>query len=114
MDDRLYVGRDAASGSGYDELHIFDVSDPANPVQLGQTNFNHDVNALFAGDELLFLATDYANEELRIFDVTDPEDPLYYSGMNFSQVATDIAFEDNTVYVSVRSNDAHRIITSEQ
>ena len=113
-DNRLYVGRESQTGVGFDELHVFDMSNPASPIQLGQMDYSFNINGLFAGDELLFMATNEPNEELQIYDATDPANPLYYASLNFPQDATDIDYEDNTVYVSVRSNDAARIITSEQ
>ncbi|GAH25486.1 unnamed protein product, partial [marine sediment metagenome] len=46
------------------------------------------------------------------WNISNPGNIELWSSFNFPQVATGIDYEDNVVYVSVRSNDALRIITS--
>lgn len=114
QDNKAYLVRTV--GGDHDEHHeiaIIDVSSADNPTLLGSSNFGSSVNSVFAADSLGFFATSYSNGEFQIFNVSDPSNIIAYSNLNFSQIATDIAFEDNTVYVSVRSNDALRIITSQ-
>jgi len=114
QDNRAYLAR--SEGGGHDEHHeiaIVNVTNADAPNLLGSLNFEADVNGIFAADNLAFLATGEPNQEFQIFEVSDPQNMTYYSGLNFPEMATDIAFENNVIYVSVRSNDHLRIITSQ-
>ena len=66
-----------------------------------------------ARDDLAFIASSNSNREFQVINISDPNNPSLWSYFNFPQVATGIDYEDNLVYVSVRSNDALRIITSQ-
>lgn len=110
LSGKIYLGRLHDSN---DELHIIDLSDPAFPQNLGSKRIDADVNDLRVKGFLAFLATSYANREFQIWNIDDPTNITLWSSLNFSQVATGIDYEDNVVYVSVRSNDALRIITSQ-
>lgn len=107
---RFYLGRLASQS--FDELHVLNVSDPATPQNLGSGNIAANVNDLYARDELIFLATNNPNAEFQVWDIADPANIQFWSSYNFPQVASGVDYEDNIVYVSVRSNDALRIITS--
>ncbi len=114
QDNRAFIVRSVGGNhSTHPEVAVIDVTNPDAPTTLGSLNFTADVNGVFAADNLLFLATSVSNEEFQIFEDTDPANMTYYSGLNFPQMATDLAFENNIIYVSVRSNDALRIITSQ-
>ncbi|MDO8617686.1 MAG: hypothetical protein Q7N87_02235 [Candidatus Uhrbacteria bacterium] len=114
QDHHAYITRTVGGNHlTHHELAIYDVSNPDAPIFLGSRNFADDVNTVFAADNLVFSGTGNSNEEFQIFDVTDPANLVYEVGLNFSQIASDIAFENNIIYVAVRSNDALRIITSQ-
>ncbi|MDP3985521.1 MAG: hypothetical protein Q8P82_02040, partial [bacterium] len=114
QDSQAYITRTLGDNSTANpELAIINVANPAVPTVIGSLNFGSSVQSVYAADTLMFTATANANEEFQIYEITDPIDIQYYSGLNFPQVATDIAFENNTIYVSVRSNEALRIITSQ-
>lgn len=111
---KLYLGRLLGGVSAANhELHILSVSDPVNPVNLGSQNFSSSIIDLISRDYLLFLATNNSNEEFQVWNISNPTSLTKISGFNFPQVATGIDYENNLVYVSVRSNDALRIITSQ-
>lgn len=111
QDGRAYLTRGSGSQSN-PEVYILSVTTPETPTLLGTKYLGTDVNAVLAADSLGFFATSNSNEEFKIYDVTNPANISYYSGLNFAQVGTDLALEDNVIYMSVRSNDALRIITS--
>ena len=54
----------------------------------------------------------FTRPKLRTSAFSSSTSPVLHSSFNFPQVATGVDYEDNLVYVSVRSNDALRIITS--
>ncbi|MBI4084990.1 MAG: hypothetical protein HY432_00580 [Candidatus Liptonbacteria bacterium] len=108
-----YLGR----AGGTQNLAILDVSDPASPQQLSTANLstpsNVGVNGIYVRDYLAFLVTDDSNKEFQVWNISSSSNPTVWSSFNFPQVGADVDFEDNLVYVSVRSNDAARIITSQ-
>jgi hypothetical protein len=75
--DRVYVGTRETAGP---EFHVFDVSDPLAPVELGQEELNHTVREIVVRDEMVggvpktlaYLATTGDSSEVIVLDVTDP------------------------------------------
>src|SRR3989344_210651 len=75
--------------------------------------FGGDVNDITCvGGDLAFLATADSNKEFLVVNLADPENLVEYASLNYPALATGIDFADNKVFMSVRSNDALRIITS--
>lgn len=62
--------------------------------------------------DLAFLATTNSTKEFLVMNVLNPDNITEYASLNFPQMGTGIDFADNKVFMSVRSNDALRIITS--
>jgi len=104
--DRVFIGR--AGG----EVVIADATDPQNVIRLGDYSTGGDINDMYVRDYLLFLATSEPNEEFQAIDISTIADPVFHSSLNFPQSATGIDYKDNLIYVTLRSNDALRIITS--
>lgn len=67
--NRVYVGTRETAGP---EFHIFDVSDPANPVHLGSRELNHTIRQIIVRGNYAYLATSGNQNELVILDVSDP------------------------------------------
>ncbi len=61
---------------------------------------------------LAFLATTNSGKEFFIANIANPDNISEYFSLNFPQIGSGIDFASNTVFMSVRSNDALRIITS--
>lgn len=106
----LYLGR---KDSGDPDFYILDAGNPAQIVTLGSKDIGSDINGIVVRDILAFIGTSHANQEFQVWNVSTPANITLWSSFNFPQIATGIDFEDNLVYVSVRSNDALRIITSQ-
>lgn len=98
-------------GPGQD-LYAANASNPANITTLGSINAGNTVNAISVRETLVFAGTSNSNREFQVINITNPANPTLHSFFNFPQVATGVDYEDNLVYVSVRSNDGLRIITS--
>lgn len=105
----LYLGK----YSGYRELVVLDITDPSPIENLGDKEIDASINALVIRDYLAFLGTNESNNEFQVWNIEDPLAMSLWSSFNFPQVVTGMDYEDNLVYVSVRSNDALRIITSQ-
>ena len=104
--DRVFVGVG-------NSLYVVDATNPAAMTVLGQIDAGGSVNDIYAVGYMAFLATSNSNSEFQVINITDPQNPVLWSSLNFPQVATGVDYEDNVVYVSVRSNDGLRIITSQ-
>ncbi|MDO8537149.1 MAG: hypothetical protein Q7R94_02800 [bacterium] len=107
---KIYFGRKTGNS---DELQVLDVSSSSAPSSLGVKSIAADVNSLVVRDKLAFIGTSDSNNEFQVYDISTPAAISFVSSFNFPQVAASIDFEDNIVYVAVRSNDALRIITSQ-
>ena len=94
------------------ELHIANTANPNSIIDQGSINVGDKINDIARRGYLVFLATSNSNRELQIINISDPASPALWSFFNFSQIGTGIDYEDNIVYISVRSNDALRIVTS--
>ncbi len=106
----VYIGRQE-SDTG-EEFIALNCSNPASCIRRGGMELLAGVNDMVVINYLAFLVTEQPNAEFRILNIADPTNIFSYSYLNFPEAATGIAFENNTVYTSVRSNDALRIIKS--
>ncbi len=105
-----YLGR----AGGTSDFLVLDITNPASIKTLGTANLgNVSVNAITVRDSLAFLGTSDSNREFQVWNIASSTNPTLWSSFNFPQVASGIDFENNLVYVAVRSNDALRIITSQ-
>jgi len=104
VDKKLYLGTR--------KMNILSIASSSAPQLLGLKDLSDNVNDLRIRDELVFLGTSDSNNEFQIYNIADPSNIVFWSSFNFPQVASGIDYEDNIVYVAVRSNNALRIITS--
>ena len=65
---------------------------------------------MIAAGPYLFTATNISNREFTVYDVRDPLNVHIEASLNMSQVAAGLDLVDNTIYISLRSNDAFQII----
>ncbi len=100
-------------GNEEDELITIGATSTGNFYVRDRINLLGDVNDIVcvAGD-LAFLSTGNSNKEFIIVNVKNLDDITEYASINFPQNGTGIDFADNKVFMSVKSNDALRIITS--
>jgi Tfp pilus assembly protein PilV len=55
--EKVYIGTEYFVCAGCNELHIYDVSNPASPVWSDSINVNRNVNAMFVRNGLIYIAT---------------------------------------------------------
>ena len=110
VNKKLYFASDEGGGK---ELAVYDVTNATSVQFLGAKSIGEDVNDLTVRDKYAFLATSDSNKEFQVWDISDPAHIASCATFNFPQNGSGIDFEDNLVYMSVRSNDALRIITSQ-
>lgn len=109
LEDRAYLGRQGATGSDKD-FFIIDISDSANPTELGSLKLeikNNDVKGVEVVGHLAFIATDdqepsTGGATFMVYDVGDPENIILVStcGINFSEKTTGLDFVDNLAFMS--------------
>lgn len=110
---KMYLGRTIGGNhTNHQEFHILDISDPDEVQDLGSKDLATNLNGLVARDYLAFFATSNPNSELQIWNISDPGSIGAWASLNFPQEASGIDYEDNMLYISVRSNDSLRIVTS--
>lgn len=107
--NQLYVGRSEVS-SGGSELYIYDRSIPDSPVELSDTDIGGTINHITVTASNIFVASDLSNAEFQIYYASNPSAPTQVASLNMSQVATDMWFTDNYIFISLRSNDAIQVI----
>lgn len=95
------------------DFYTVNASNPAAITTLGTLGVGDEANDIVARDYLAFIASANSNRELQVVNISSSTRPTLWSYFNFPQVATGVDYEDNLVYVAVRSNDALRIITSQ-
>lgn len=94
-------------------FQIIDSSNLSSLTVKGAFDAGGSVNDLCVRNYLAFLATVNANSEFQAVNITNQTNLTLHSSYNFPQIGTGITYRDNVVYMSVRSNDALRIITSQ-
>lgn len=114
-DRTVYVqekgGTNVLVGNEGDELIAIGATNTAQMYVRDRINIGNDVNDITCVEgDLLFLATDNSTKEFLIINGADPDNLVEYSFLNFPQVANGIEYALNRVYVSVRSNDAFKIV----
>lgn len=100
-------------GNASNRVYAIDATDPANMSVISTYNTNGTVqDVLCVIDNLLYTGTNYSTKEFQILNIANLGAMTEFSSLNFPQVATGVDFANNMIFVSVRSNDALRIITS--
>jgi len=104
-------GNNLLVGNIENEMTVIGATNTAQMYLRDRINVGGDVNDItcVAGN-LLFLATSNSGKEFIIVDGSDPDNLVEYASLNFPQIGTGIEYVQNTVYMSVRSNDSLRII----
>ena len=105
--NRLYVGRKNSQGENA-ELFVFDLANPIVPNQIGSVDYGGDLNSLYVAGSLIFTIGANTNREFALYHTGAT--PIFDVGFNLANVATDLDLVENTVYISLRSNDALQIV----
>ena len=111
-DQKVFVGSNYLPSLGMPrpEFHIFDVSDPASPAQLGQLDVNHNISAIIVRGDYAYLATSDNNGEVWVVDVSNPAAPAGMSTFDAvgSEDGTSIYLVGNTLYLGRRHGASGR------
>lgn len=72
-DSKIYIGTKRTAGH---EFHIYDVSNPHNPIWLGSKEINHNINSIIVRGGIAYLATSGNTKDLIVLDVNNPANIL--------------------------------------
>ncbi len=106
---RVYLGRAQSSNH---ELLVIDAINPASLSLRGSIDISSSVNSVTTTATLSFLSTSDPNAEFQVYFVRNPANMTQYGTLNFPNYATGSTYNENHVYMSVRSNDALQIVSS--
>ncbi len=104
-----YLGR---ASSTSDDFYIINTASYTTPTLFFSYKTGASILSFVVLNHLAFLGTDDSNNELKILDVAWGLPPVRYdtTPLNFPQNITGFTFKSNTVYFSVKSNDALRVV----
>ncbi|MEO8699086.1 MAG: hypothetical protein ABI867_03550 [Kofleriaceae bacterium] len=109
----VLAGDIAYVGTQQGRLHMFDLSDPANPVEIGApvTITNTKINDMAVNGMILYIAT---NSGLTAAQIDEPDEPIPPFGVNafvFAGPATalGVAVSEGHAYVANGANGVHEI-----
>ena len=88
-------------------IHIMDVSDPADPVELTLLQLPSECDVIEAGDGFLYAACQ--DNLIRIYDLSDPIQPLFVSGYNLDAPALDLHLSGSLLHL-VNDDDDYLIL----
>ena len=116
LGNKLYLGRKKGNAAN-PELYILNTTTATSVISLGSKTINlNGANSAIVGiivsGPLAFLATTDPNAGFQVWNISDPGSISNWSTFNYSEVAADMDFENNLIYIANRSNDALRIIKS--
>ena len=69
FNEKIYIGTRLTAGN---EFHIYDVSNPASPIHMGQREVNHSIRKIIVRENSAYLATTSDSNELMVFNVSNP------------------------------------------
>jgi hypothetical protein len=113
-----FLGRERTNNANERDFYVLDVSVPSAPSKLDAERYvstgSGGVNAIHVQGNLVFLGTSDSNDEFKILNISNPTDiqvqPTCGPSLNYPQVAGDIDYIDNLVFVANRSNEVFRIM----
>lgn len=106
--DTILVVADGSISSppDYSRISLYDATDPANPVYLGQFRRPGDVFDVSVSDGLAYVGTDDAG--LLVLNLSDPESPLLVSQLaTVEQVVQVVPYDDKLLLVEEYDTDVN-------
>jgi hypothetical protein len=98
VNDIEIVGDFAILASLFEQITVIDLSDPANPAEIGSVPVDG-TRRIVVGGNYVYVA---ANSRLEVVDITAPSTPTIY-GTGFDIVARDVGIIGDTAFVASRN-----------
>ncbi len=105
-------GNDVVVSDGYlyvaavNGLHIFEISTPNTPTEVGSLSFSTDAQAVAVRDQIVYIGTPDDDEELHIVDVSDKTNPVEIGTYNLPGTSDILAISarSSSLFVSTYEN----------
>ena len=104
--DIAVSGNDAFVANGSDGLEVYDISNPANPVNIGHTNNGGCAFGVAFASNLVYVAN--LDDGLRIYKVSNPANPVNVGHIFNGGMALNVAVNGNYAYLA-NDSDGLRI-----
>jgi len=82
-------------------LHVFQISDPSNPIKVNDVQIGFDIETLFSLDNLLFMG---AQSGMYIYDISNPENPVKMSESRHFTACDPVVANQTHAFVTLHSN----------
>ncbi|MCD4697441.1 MAG: T9SS type A sorting domain-containing protein [Bacteroidales bacterium] len=106
----VYIADDYAYVTSDHNLNIIDISDPYNPLTLGDTYISEEINNIFVLGEFAYLAV---SNGMSIVHIGDPNYPNEIVNYETPSSAQNVFVKDDYAYVTNGSNDLRIIDVSD-
>lgn len=83
-----------------DNIHVVDITNPADPVSTGFAESRWQIETLFSRGDYLFLGTPFGME---VLDISNPFNPQYVSSFEHAFSCDPVVADDEYAYVTLRS-----------
>jgi len=116
LGNKLYLGRDRTPAARRD-FYILNISDPANPIELGSKNLGLNPGTVVMGivvkNNLAFIGLDNPTSGLQILNISNPSNIVNHptcTSLNFAENTVSIDMENDSVFTANASNNEIRVI----
>lgn len=100
------------NNGGGPEFFIFDISDPSDPVYIGDYNFNETIHSFAVVGPYALVGTNFLNEELTVIDVSAPASPSPVSSFDLEGYVLGMSANCSVIYAATSSNIGEFFIIS--
>lgn len=90
---------------GQNNLHLFDISNPAKPTSYSTINLGWGIETIFPYKDKLFIGS---STGMYIYDNSNPSDPKQLSVFQHMMACDPVVVQDNVAYVTLRSGTTCR------
>lgn len=99
------------NGSG-SEFFIFDVTNPANPVLIGEQEIGEMVHSFAIAGPYILLGTNFLNEELVVLDISNPTAVVQVAGFDLTGYVLGMSANCSLIYAATSGNSQEFFIIS--
>ncbi len=107
---RVYISTEN-NGSG-EELFLFDISDPLNPVAIGAFEMGETIHSFSIIGPYALLGTNFLDQELVIVDISNPGVMIKVAGFDLKGYVLGMSANCSIIYAATSSNEAEFFIIS--
>lgn len=100
------------NNGGGPEFFMLDISDPSDPVYIGDYNFNETIHSFTVVGPYALVGTNFLNAELTVIDVSVPASPSEVSSFDLAGYVLGMSANCSVIYAATSSNIGEFFIIS--